>query len=144
MKKVLIVMLATLAFYSCGNNAQKVGEEIEAAVDRIVDTHNARNALDYQGTYIGVLPAADAEGIETTIVLTDNEYSKTVKYLGKSETLPAQKGKYSWDKDGNIITLEGIETPNQYFVAENKLYALDINGQRITGDLAENYALKKQ
>jgi NlpE N-terminal domain len=45
---------------------------------------------------------------------------------------------------GSIITLTGIKNkPNEYFVGENKLIQLDIDGNKITGSLADKYILKK-
>jgi hypothetical protein len=53
-------------------------------------------------------------------------------------------GDFEWDDDGNIITLLGIDPPNQFFVAENKLIHLDADGQQIKGEMAERYTLIKQ
>ncbi len=36
-----------------------------------------------------------------------------------------------------------LEPPNQYFVAEERLIHLDIDGQPISGDLADHYVLEK-
>jgi len=53
-------------------------------------------------------------------------------------------GTYSWDGAGNAIILEGIgNAPNLYFVGENMLIQLDMEGNRISGDLAERYNLRK-
>lgn len=46
---------------------------------------------------------------------------------------------------GNTITFDGLQNqPNQYFVGENTLTQLDMNGNKITGNLASNYILQKQ
>lgn len=107
---------------------------------------NSYNALDWQGTYSGILPCADCEGIETTITLSNNlQYTKTTKYLGKkNDRLSKVEGAFSWNKEGSIITLQGIEDPPaQYLVGENNLFQLDKNGNRITGESAIKYQLKK-
>ncbi|NAW63598.1 copper resistance protein NlpE [Photobacterium halotolerans] len=112
-----------------------------------VDTeHNARNSLDWNGTYVGTIPCADCEGIETVLVLDrQGTFELTETYLGKDGEQFSDRGKFSWNDAGNTITLtndsgEGI----QFFVGENQLFRLDRQGQRITGSLAEMYVLTKQ
>lgn len=143
MKKLFILSLAAFALYSCGNTGKTVEEKVTTVIEEVADIHNAQNSLDYKGTYKGTLPAADAQGMETTITLMDSTFTKDVVYIGKKGKF-SEKGKYSWNKDGNIIILEGIDAPNKYFVAENQLVALDMDGKKITGDLADKYILKKQ
>lgn len=109
--------------------------------------HTAYNSLDWQGTYQGVLPCADCAGIEYTLTLNDDlTYILTQVYQGKEDTKAlTSEGKFHWEKNGSVITLEDeSDTPNQYFVGENILMKLDINGEKITGDLASLYNLKKQ
>ena len=48
-----------------------------------------------------------------------------------------------WNKEGNTITLEGEDKPNQYFVGENTLTQLDIDGNKIKGEIEEDYILRK-
>ncbi|WP_310380110.1 copper resistance protein NlpE [Flavobacterium sp.] len=109
-------------------------------------SHSASNALDWEGTYKGIVPCADCEGIQTTITLNKNlTYVLTTVYLGKENDAESElNGKFFWNADGLKIVLEGIENaPNQYFVGENKLFQLDMKGNRITGNLAKNYQLQK-
>jgi copper homeostasis protein (lipoprotein) len=69
---------------------------------------------------------------------------KNSKYLGQDGRVFEEKGLYSWNKEGNTITLNGIKnSPNQYFIGENKLIQLDANGNRITGTLSDKYVLLK-
>ena len=102
-------------------------------------------SLDWSGNYQGVLPCTDCEGIQTSITLhQDKSYVMETKYLGKDEQAFTSQGNFSWNKTGNTITLSNIEdAPSQYFVGENILIQLDMNGNKITGDLAEKYVLEK-
>lgn len=109
------------------------------------DGATAQNSLDVVGKYKGVLPCADCEGMETIIELkNDSTYSRVIKYLGKKDDTFTATGTWTW-VNGFVINLGSIkEGPNRYFVAEGKLIQLDISGNRITGNLADKYELKKQ
>ncbi|MEO3737524.1 copper resistance protein NlpE [Shewanella baltica] len=102
----------------------------------------SQNSLDWAGSYEGVLPCASCEGIQTLITLqSDNSFVQETVYLGKDEKILKLMGKAAWDEKGQKITLED---GTQYLVGENQLIMLDTQGQRITGDLATNYVLKKK
>lgn len=102
----------------------------------------SQNSLDWAGSYEGVLPCASCEGIQTLITLqSDNSFVQETVYLGKDEKILKLMGKAAWDEKGQKITLEDV---TQYLVGENQLIMLDTEGQRITGDLAANYVLKKK
>ena len=97
--------------------------------------------------YKGIVPCADCEGIETILNLRDeSNFVLTTHYLGKKDSkINVLKGTYTWNKEGNTVVLSGIENgPSQYFVSENYLTQLDLEGNKITGDLASKYVLEKQ
>lgn len=113
----------------------------------LIDAHNSQTALDWQGTYKGIMPCADCEGIETELILTkDLTFVIQTKYLGKGEAkVFEEKGNFIWDKTGGSISLLGLKgRPSQYKVGENKLIQLDMQGNSITGQLAEKYVLIKE
>lgn len=117
------------------------------AVDKVpgYDTHNAQNSLDWEGNYKGMTPCADCEGIETELTLArDMTFVIKTRYKGKSDKFLEETGRFKWDDKGSNITLEGLkDRPTQFFVGENTLTQLDMNGQKINGELAEMYILKK-
>lgn len=105
--------------------------------------HNSRNALDWAGTYKGVLPCADCEGIETIVTLKgDGTYSSTSHYLGKDGGSFGQRGSFQWDADGNGIRLSG-DDPARYRLGENRLTRLALDGTTVSGPLADHYVLTK-
>jgi copper homeostasis protein (lipoprotein) len=108
--------------------------------------HNAANSLDWHGTYTGVLPCADCEGISTTLTLNaDETYHLSTVYLGNEDGEFHRRGTFSWNDAGNTVRLNDFDSgPALYFVAENRLFQLDMDGNRITGDLAGRYILDKQ
>jgi heat shock protein HslJ len=110
------------------------------------DTHNSKNATDWKGTYKGITPCADCEGIATEVILNnDQTYIIKTKYIGKdNEKVFKEKGTFTWDKTGTTIIFNDFKgKPNQYKVVENKLIQLDMKGKIITGALAEKYVLIK-
>ena len=98
----------------------------------------------WQGSYSGILPCADCEGIETTLRLKDdNTYTLITSYLGKELT---DKKEGTFTKKGHVITLSGIaknEGSNKFKIEPNQIKYLDLSGKEITGNLASNYILFK-
>lgn len=109
------------------------------------DMHDAANSLDYTGTYRGILPCADCEGVRSELTLVyDNTFTLKTTLLGKGDGKEqVRTGFYSFQKHGSIVTLIGVEAPNRFFAGENVLWHLDQEGKRITGELADKYALRK-
>lgn len=147
-----IVVLAFLALAAC--KPKKASEPVEAPVEstgeaveesRVRDPHNSQNSLDWNGTYQGVIPCADCEGIRTSITLMKNgEFRRSRTWLGREEVPKMDSGTFRWDDSGSIVTLQPSEgAPQMYQVGENRLFFLDREGNRITGDLADKYELMK-
>jgi len=143
MKKIYLLFGILILLVSCNTKKEETPNIIQEQEKTIADTHNAQNSLDYIGTYKGTLPTASGMGMNVTIILSDSSYSKMIEYIGQ-EGIHETSGRYSWNTNGSIITFTGEELPNQYFVGENTLYHLDMDGNRITGELADKYILHKQ
>jgi heat shock protein HslJ len=112
-----------------------------------IDIHNSQNSLDWAGTYKGITPCADCEGIETKVILNTNlTFVIQTKYLGKEDAkVFVEKGNFRWDNTGGIILLQGVKgMPSQYKVGENRLIQLDMKGNVISGPLAEKQVLLKE
>lgn len=133
----IMIVAAALSAGGCTTPATRTGgPDFDSA-------HNARNSLDWAGTYRGVLPCADCEGIDTVVALAnDGTYRTQSKYLGKGDQVFSEQGIFTWNEDGNIVTLPNRE-PAKYFVGENRLTQLALDGSRITGSLAEHYVMTK-
>ncbi|MDR0568219.1 MAG: copper resistance protein NlpE [Spirochaetaceae bacterium] len=146
MKRFICIAIsaAVLAFLgSCGSGGKtKEPEPEEQAVDVV---HNTRNSVDWAGVYNGVTPAADGPGIDVTIELYNDEtFALTYVYVDREGDPFTLSGTFSWDDTGNRIALNTEESlPTQYIVGENTLIQLDMEGNVITGDLADMYILKK-
>lgn len=139
----LLITLLVFTLMGCTNQNKKQRSSDETTID----SHTSEIALDWLGVYVGILPCADCEGIETMIELKeDNYYISHYKYLGKPgvENEFSNEGPFTWNDDGNSISLQAEGAPTQYKVGENYLILLDDNGEVNTGDLADHYILKKR
>ena len=125
---------------------EQVTQEQGISTETFVDNeHNAINSLDWNGTYQGTLPCADCSGIDISITLNqDGTYMLEQSYQGKEDGQLKSEGQFSWNESGNTVTLSSEDAPNQYFVGENMLMKLDMNGEKVPGELASNYNLIKQ
>jgi len=143
----LLLLTGLFIFGSCQKSSKQTDTVIDDEMfEDFIDHHTSQNSLDYLGIYSGILPCADCEGIEVTLELGPGDsYIRKSTYLGKDDNQVFESsGTFSWNEAGNTITLLEEEAPNQYFVGENVLFHLDMEGNRITGDLADNYKLIKQ
>lgn len=141
--KNISILLITLMVLFTGCKQEKTQEKVP-----VIDNHTSQNSVDWAGTYSGMLPCADCDGIETTLELTnDNEFILRQRYEGKSDEVFEEKGMFEWNESGSEISLyiEDEEPKfHQYKVGENKLFKLDSEGNRIEGELSEFYILTKE
>ena len=140
MKSKIYIISAILLFVlgaSCSSK-QKTTKKVIPMGD------SSLTSLDWDGTYQGILPCGDCEGIQTQIVLSkDLSYVLETRYIAKDEKIFQTKGTFKWDATGSKIILDN--SGNQmYLVGENRLIHLDSDGKKITGDLAENYIHEKE
>lgn len=142
--KIGRLALAALPLLLVGGGCAPVATQAGGADAAPDPAHSSRNALDWAGTYKGVLPCADCEGIETIVTLGgDGAYSTRSRYLGKGDGNSfSTQGRFTWDDRGGSILLSG-DQPARYLVGENRLIRLAQDGSRITGALADHYVLVK-
>lgn len=153
LSKFSLLVLSGFLIVACGSregneNTAAGADTVETVDESLVhDGHNARNSLDYKGTYKGTIPCADCEGIKTSVQLMDGDtfVMKTV-YVGKGDGKEfEEKGTVNWDSAGQVIALNNAEgTVCKYFVGENTLTQLNMEGEKITGPLADKYVLRKE
>jgi heat shock protein HslJ len=73
----------------------------------------------------------------------DGTFHRILNYLGKDDKVINEQGIFVWDETGNKITLKTESSSQQYKVGENQLTQLDMQGNVITGELADKYKLIK-
>ena len=103
----------------------------QAGKDAPVDMHTSRNSLDWAGTYEGVLPCADCPGIKTRLTLgNDGTFEKQSQYLDRDVVPRTERGQFSWQADGNTISLGTSGGGQSYAVGEGRLIQLNSDGTR--------------
>lgn len=146
MKKLFIpaMLLIAVQIQSCQSNSSSNSNATHAHDTTFIDTTNtSQNALDWAGTYEGIIPCADCSGIKTTITLYEDETFKyDAEYLEKNTTVQ-DTGKFMWHDKGFVVHLVGKDLNTKYKVGENQLIQLDTEGKVIEGPIAEKYYLLK-
>ena len=142
MKGIILYLIAISILISSCNSSPK--ESSQENIQGIASESNAQNSLDWSGTYEGILPCADCEGIKTVVKLnSDDTYHLSMEYIDRDFTY-MDSGTFSWAENGNQIKLKGSQgDETKYFVSENKIIQLDYEGNRITGELADMFILEK-
>jgi copper homeostasis protein (lipoprotein) len=146
MRKIILLLMILFAVASACNTGKKTSSGTELSAEFAAE-HSSRNSLDWAGVYRGTLPCADCEGIVTEIRLnSDNSFERIMDYLGKGDDKLRESGSFDWDETGGkiIITDKSSDTKEWYKVGENRLIALDIDGNRIESSIPqEKYVLNK-
>ncbi len=128
---------------SCNNKSMTKKTEVLSKTEA-PGRDTSDQALDWAGTYRGTLPCADCRGIAATVTLNSNQtFQRIFVYQGKRNTAFDEKGKFTWNKKGDTITLDSKENPS-FHVKEGRIVMLDSDGNEITGALADKYVLKKK
>lgn len=139
MKHLIIFAISALLLTSCQ-------QKMKTVTNSVPDMHTSEIALDWEGRYEGLLPCADCDGILTVLQINKpgNYWLKT-SYTGKESNQFEMSGKFTWINNGSGIELLGVTNgPNKFLVGENQLIQLDMKGERIQGDLADHYILKRK
>jgi len=138
-------MVCAISMFMGFNACKSKKFEEKGDLASISTLHNSKNSLDWAGTYMGVVPCADCNGIETRITLNKSgTYTMIRKYMDKGDAIET-KGTFQWDDAGNTVILTNANDNNvtNFAVGEGKLTQLDLKGNVISGNLANNYVLAK-
>ena len=145
MKKTLLLLSLPLLLAACQNNTPT--QTTAAPMPMVLnDGHTAENSLDWAGTYSGLMPCADCEGIQTKLTLKqDKTYVLDEHYVKNGNALHPSKqtGRFQFDaKQPSLIRLEHATQPRVYFIGEGFAEARDIQtGEKLSEQL--DYRLKQ-
>ena len=135
----LASVLVAFAFAGCAS-AQSAGGA--------TPHHNSRDSLDWWGVYKGTIPSASGSGIEVSLeIKQDLNFELNYEYVGRNDGMFVKFGTFQWSDAGSVIALvgedESFSFPRFYQVGEGFLRQLDLEGNPIEGELADNYKLQK-
>ena len=104
---------------------------------------NSRDALDWQGIYVGTAPCEFCDETKILIELNENLTFK-MQTLNAGETeIKNFEGKFSWDEKGRTVKLQLPVKEKIYLVGENILILLDAKNNPVKNKQSENYSLNK-
>ena len=104
---------------------------------------NARQSLSWLGTYQGILPCANCEGIATMLVIEDGgKYTLRTRQLGIEDKDRKYQGTYSWKNDSTLV-LSGAVQEKVFTVYNGYLQAMMPDGSPIPAHPGANYRLEK-
>jgi uncharacterized lipoprotein NlpE involved in copper resistance len=133
-KLILPALFLITGLFSCTSNK----------ASSVPDIHTPEISMSWPGVYTGVTPAADCPGIAVRLTLNDDRtFGLQYRYLERDVGVFSHEGTFTWDKTGRIVILDIENYPRYYMAAENQFIQLDMQGNRITGDLADHYILEK-
>lgn len=137
-----ILSFYSLLLWACnnsGNNNIPTDDSVNvtsAGIDSV--------ALKASGIYGGYVPCADCEGIITYLLLNpDMSYRLEETYYKKDEKVFRANGNWKMDK-GKIILYDNNEVKLSFLTDGDKLWQLDSEGNRISGNLGNKYVLNRQ
>ncbi len=109
--------------------------------------HPVDDSQKFRGVFYGFLPCNDCDGIKMTLSLKqNNNYLLVTQYAKESSRELYEKGKYTWDEEKHLVMLTPRKGTaiHQYLIEnEETLIQLNSDGTRMTGKLADRYALRR-
>ena len=96
--------------FSCGGKKEKT--------DELMDPLSPENALDWLGTYEGVLPAADGPGIYVLLSIDSTSYERAYKYINHPG-IDVSMGNIKWNSGKDTLTL--VADHQSFFVHDGIL-----------------------
>ncbi len=140
----LIAVTSAIMVVGCTNKQQQAATE-QQNLPTQTTTKTVEKSI--YGTYEGTLPAADCEGIKTTLTIReDSTYCLISEYLGSKADNPIEtNGIYHiLNKDLIELITPSSGTKTYYKILEDAVTLTDSTGIPNKGELADLYILKKK
>ena len=143
MKKIIyILFLPSLFLWACNNSASNKEQTGDSLNPKPVFIDSV--ALKFAGIYGGYVPCADCEGIITNLLLNpDMTYRLEETYYKKDEKVFRSNGVWKMD-EGKVFLYDSNEVRVSFLSEGEKLWQLDIEGNRISGNLGDKYVLMRK
>lgn len=129
MKSKLLLALAAVIWTAACTSDKPSAKQLE----------QARNLV---GQFVGTVPCADCKGIEYMLTLnSDFTYIGAMRHLGKADSPVGLSGTWSFTGENKFKLSSAQAGMDQFEIGKNRLLLLNARGERITGDMAEQYIL---
>lgn len=150
MKNLIFCALLVISFSGC-KTIEEDREENDLEELRIENTEpekipSPREAVNWRGTYSGVLPCDNCLGIETYLTLREDQtFLLKQRYVNpdKGEAEQTLEGEFLWNEEGNVISLNSLEGTLQLKLDKLYLVPLNSNGNEVKPDPGNNFRLYK-
>lgn len=137
LKQVAITCVLLLPLLANADDAAAAADPTAPA--SAPDMHNSRNALDWAGSYEGILPCDGCAGVMTRLTLgADGIYRMQSLAMAQGATLMSASGHFSWLSDGNTIDLGDAGDDRRFAVGEGRLTELVGDATQPGADGAEH------
>ena len=149
MRTLMATAVAAAALALAGCNAHTSDDVAKAETTNSAQAStttpaNLTTAQQNAGVYSGVLPAADCEGIRTTLYIRpDGTYTRISEYIG-ADTFE-EGGTWKTDDKGVTHMKPANNQDPEWLIdfEETEVVLLDPEGNPVKGPLADHYKLKK-
>lgn len=149
MRTLMATAVAAAALALAGCNAHTSDDVAKADTTNTAQAStttpaNLTTAQQNAGVYSGVLPAADCEGIRTTLYIRpDGTYTRISEYIG-ADTFE-EGGTWTTDDKGVTHMKPANNKDPEWLMdfEETEVILLDPEGNPVKGPLADHYKLKK-
>jgi uncharacterized membrane protein len=138
-KTAIIIVICLIGFISFRLYIAFNASSFTATVENNQESFNF--PLELPAVFTGTLPCASCPGIETHLLVDSTGFREITRYIDENGGYNTTYG--TWEVTGNdSLFLESNNERYKIFIIENdSLRLLDQSGNRIEGDLAENYLL---
>ncbi|MDO5090677.1 MAG: copper resistance protein NlpE [Cardiobacteriaceae bacterium] len=141
-KLILCTFISLTLITGCSSSDNKDNRSADPAANT-QPLANARQSQNWLGTYQGILPCANCEGIATMVVLENNgKYTLRTRQLGLEDKDRKYQGTYSWKNDSTLV-LSGDAQEKVFTVYDGYLQAMMPDGSPIPAHPGANYRLEK-
>lgn len=125
----LLLLLAVFALAGCQPERAAdlpVSPSTEPAPAPVADMHTSRLALDWAGTYEGLLACPDCAGIHTQLTLErDGSFELVERRLARDARPSIARGRFDWEPDGGTLVLDADGGGQRFAVGEGRLLMLE-------------------
>lgn len=164
-KNVLLApVMAAFLFTACNNTTNEQGSSTDRdEVSELQDNNDPLNglgvdtadsaqpgapapedALEWAGTYEGTLPCADCPGIKMELKINSDETYSLYQELLDTDMKGTENGTFAWDEASGLIVLKNNDGREDLYQLEgNQIFRLDPDGNKVEGEQASQYILKK-